>query len=92
MTLIKGKHLGGFSLLPAKPGTCEWCAVAHEKEMPHNAQSMFYQYRFYNKHGRFPNWNDALSHCSDEMKKAWRDNLIEKGVDVDNGGVNPECA
>ncbi len=58
-------------MLPAKAGTCEWCAVEHQAQLPHDATSMFYQYRFYNEHGRWPDWRDAMSHCSDDMKKLW---------------------
>lgn len=103
--LIPGKHLGGgvsvdcktgketplgtFGLLPAAEGTCEWCAVRHFPSQPHNAQSMFYQYRFYNEHGRWPNWLDAMAHCSDELKTAWKSHLKKLGVDVDRGKVNP---
>lgn len=88
-TLINGKHLGAFALLPAKEGTCEECATAHPIELPHNAQSMFYQYHFFNSKGRWPNWKDAMEHCSDAMKNLWRKELRSKGVDVDAGKVNP---
>ena len=43
MKPILGKHLGAFSLLPAAPGTCPECAVAHPPELPHNQKSLFYQ-------------------------------------------------
>ena len=89
MNLVKGKHLEG-DLLPAKPGTCEWCAVDHQPEMPHDASSLFYQYRFFNEHGRWPNWQDAMKHCSDEMQKSWIHHLGERGVDVLNGGIYPK--
>lgn len=76
-------------MLPAKPGTCEDCATAHKPESPHNAQSLFYQYKFYNEHGRWPNWNDALAHCSEEMKVIWKSHLVAAGVDVEAGRVYP---
>jgi hypothetical protein len=70
------------TLLPAPPGTCPECAVKHEPEQPHNQQSLFYQYRFYHENGRWPNWRDAMSHCSDEVKAAWIKGLAEVGVKV----------
>lgn len=73
-------HLGGFQMLPAPPGVCEQCAVAHAPEAPHNAQSMHYQYRFFGRHGRWPTWGDALAHCTPELRKQWEDALLERGV------------
>lgn len=82
MELIKGKHLGAFAMFPAAPGTCQECAVKHEPEMPHNQQSLFWQYKFYNEHGRWPTWEDAMAHCTDEMKECWREALLERGVAI----------
>ena len=82
MEAIKGKHLGGFTLMPAKEGTCPECAVNHEPELPHDAKSMFYQYKFYNEHGRFPAWNDAIAHCEDDVKMLWVQSLREHGVEI----------
>lgn len=75
-------------MLPAKEGTCEECAVAHDPTHPHNAQSMFYQYKFYNEHGRWPNWKDAMKHCDKKMKAFWTKSLTDAGVDVKGGKVN----
>lgn len=66
-------------LLPAKEGTCPICATEHEPEMPHNQQSLFYQYRFYGIRGRWPTWADAVAHC-DEMKDHWETALRDRGV------------
>ena len=66
-------------LLPPKKGTCPICAVRHEPEMPHNQQSMYYQYRFYGVRGRWPTWADAIAHCSEEMQDEWRARLQETG-------------
>jgi len=62
-------------LLPPQPGTCPECAVVHEPEMPHDKQSLYYQTQFYLRHGRWPTWEDAVAHCSDEMKWLWREEL-----------------
>lgn len=70
---------GTTMMMPAKEGTCEWCATAHDPTQPHNNQSMFYQYRFYNEHARWPTWTDAMSHCSDIIQKHWKEELIKLG-------------
>jgi hypothetical protein len=69
-------------LLPAPLGTCQECAVKHDPAMPHNQQSLHYQYNFYFKHSRWPTWKDALAHCTPEMQARWIAALKEKGVDV----------
>lgn len=76
-------------MLPAREGTCESCAVTHDPGMPHNAQSMFYQYRFYNEHGRWPTWIDAMSHCDEKTKQIWKEALERNGVNVEAGEVSP---
>lgn len=78
----KHPHLGGFSLFPPKAGTCPECAALHEPEMPHDPHSLYYQYNFYGKHKRWPDWNDALEHCGPEMKKAWIEELNKRGIKV----------
>lgn len=84
-------HLGGFTLLRGKlkEGQCAECAVVHEPEMPHNQQSLFWQYSFREKHGRWPTWADALAHCSPEMRAQWATALAEHGVIVPNGQAHP---
>jgi hypothetical protein len=87
--IIPRKHnrLGGFDLLPAAPDTCPECAVKHEPEEPHNQQSLFYKYKFFNEYGRWPTWEDAMSHCSVEMKALWIAELAKEGVIVEERGV-----
>lgn len=75
-------HLGGFALLPPKPGTCATCATKHAAELPHNQQSLFYQYNFYGQTGRWPTWVDAMAHCSEPMKAEWIKALRVRGVEV----------
>lgn len=65
----------GFQIMPARAGTCAVCGVKHEPYMPHNAQSMFYQYRFFGQHGRWPTWSDAIAHTTPEMQTAWKAEL-----------------
>lgn len=67
-------------LLPPRPGVCPICAVDHPPELPHNAQSMYYQYRFYGVRGRWPTWADAVAHCSAVMQQQWRSELESRGA------------
>lgn len=79
---------GQVFLLGPKPGVCQQCAVDHRPTEPHNAQSLAYQYWFYNENGRWPDWRDAMAHCSPEIQKHWRSELAKLGVDVDSGQIN----
>jgi len=78
----KKSHLAPFKMMPTRHGTCPECGIAHPKEYPHKQNSLAYQYSFYNDHGRFPTWEDALSHCDEEMKAKWIKSLKELGIDV----------
>lgn len=69
-----------MTLLPAPPGTCQQCAVAHAPEQAHNQQSLFYQYYFYGKNGRWPTWTDAIDHCAPELKEKWVLELAKRGI------------
>ena len=82
---VKAKVLGleDMTLAPPRAGTCPECAVNHDPAMPHNAQSLYYQYKFRQKHGRWPTWSDAMKHCTDEVRAAWIKALAEKGVIVE---------
>jgi len=77
---------GGAYLLPAAPDTCQWCAVDHAPEAPHNQQSLYYQMKFNAIHGRWPTWSDAMAHCTPELQAAWRERLVEmmreKGMEI----------
>lgn len=80
----------GMFLLPPAPHLCQDCAAQHAPDQPHNAQAMFYQVKFQMEHGRAPTWADAYAHCAPGLQAAWRAALIERGVDVDAGQINPE--
>lgn len=82
MGFLQEKH--GIMMLGRTPeGTCPECAVKHDPKMPHNRDSLAYQYKFYDEHGRWPTWMDAMAHCDEEMKQAWIEALREKGVVVE---------
>lgn len=81
MGYLKEKY-GMMMLGSTPPGTCPMCAVAHDSEQPHNIQSLTYQYKFYDQHGRWPTWADAMNHCSNEIKAYWTEELEKRGVDI----------
>jgi hypothetical protein len=75
------------TLLPPAPHLCQACAIEHHPTMPHNCQSMFFQYWFYQQNDRFPSWLDAMSHCSPEIQEQWKAALIEKGQNLEHRGI-----
>ena len=77
----KERHEGmAWNVLPPAPDKCQICAVKHEPEIPHNAQSLYYQMTFNGMVGRAPTWADAMAHCSEEMKAAWKRELTQKNA------------
>lgn len=89
MNVIQGKHLGPWKVLGPGPGVCQECAIDHKPEQPHNAQSLAYQYFFYNEHGRWPNWKDAWAHCSEDVQAHWKRELSALKVDWEAGRIRP---
>lgn len=82
MGYLKERH--GLAILGrTPPGTCPMCAVKHDKAMPHNRDSLAYQYKFYDEHGRWPTWADAMEHCPQEVKDYWVAALTARGVKVE---------
>lgn len=74
----------GLTLLDKTPdGTCPLCAVKHDPEQPHNRDSLVYQYKFYDEHGRWPTWKDAMEHCDQDVKDFWIEQLSKRGVKVE---------
>lgn len=79
MGYLQQRH--GMMMLGKTPdGTCPECAVAHDPRMPHNQQSLTYQYHFYDKNGRWPTWEDAMAHCTKTVQDFWKVALREKGI------------
>lgn len=76
-------HLPFRLLGKTPPGTCPECAVAHPPEQPHDQQSLTYQYKFYDQHGRWPTWEDAMAHCPFDIKLYWSNALAERGIVVE---------
>lgn len=71
---------GGAFLMPPAEDVCQKCAIKHDPAMPHNNDSLYWQYYFYSRNGRWPVWKDALAHCSLEVQEAWKAALQERGV------------
>ena len=71
-------------LAPPVAGTCPECAVKHAPAMPHNAQSLYYRYKFRQKHGRFPTWSDAMAHCTEDVRKLFTEEMERNGVVVED--------
>lgn len=72
-------HLEPMKLLPCRPDVCQECAVDHEQQLPHDAQSLYYQYKFYGEYGRWPTWKDAVAHCHKKVRDACEAKLREMG-------------
>ncbi len=64
------------------PGACPECAVKHDPGQPHDQASLAYRYKFYDQHGRWPSWEDAMAHCSEDVKALWVAQLRRLGVDI----------
>lgn len=72
-------------ILPPREGRCPVCAATHAPELPHNKDSLYYQMRFRQQHGRFPTWKDATAHCSPEAKRFFADEYAKRGISIDVG-------
>jgi hypothetical protein len=62
-------------LLKPPPGNCQECARAHRPELPHDKNSLYYATKFKMAHGREPSWDDAMAHCTEEMKQQWNETM-----------------
>ena len=85
MGYLKDKH-GCILLGATPPGTCCECATNHDPRLPHNRDSLAYQYKFYDKYGRWPTWIDAMAHCTEDIKVQTIAILREHGVEVYEDG------
>jgi len=83
MNIDKLPKVGDFHLMPCASDVCQECGVDHAPKTPHNQQSMYYKYKFYSQHDRWPTWADAMEHCTDDVKQRWIEGLKMHGVEVD---------
>lgn len=78
------ENLSGFMLLGVAPeDTCQQCAEKHDPGVLHNKNSLYYQYWFKSKHGVWPTWRDAMSHCDAETQEMFMKSFEELDVDID---------
>jgi hypothetical protein len=78
-----------MQLLPPKQDVCQQCANENhtDPEQPHDQQSLYWQYWFYGQNGRWHTWNDAMAHCSNEVKQIWITSLKNHGVEIETEAV-----
>lgn len=72
------------------PGTCKLCATVHRPEEPHDRDSLYYQHRFRLRYKRFPTWEDAMAHCSEDMKARYAAKLARRGIFIVKNHENGE--
>lgn len=83
MTALKPLK-GGMSILMPPPNKCQVCAVEHDPKEPHNKDSLFYQFVYAQDHdGKSPTWEEAMAHCSQEVKQKWITALAQHGIIVE---------
>jgi hypothetical protein len=85
---VISEQQNAMTLLPPSPDVCQMCAVDHPHDQPHNQQSMHWQYWFFARHRRWPMWTDAMAHCTEEVKRYWRKELV--GLMTVTGETVPE--
>ena len=85
------KIMKPLALLPPAPHLCQICAIDHPEEQPHNAQSLYYRWWFALNNGRSPTWNDAMNHCSEDVKAPWLLQFAKCNIDINSpnltGGI-----
>ena len=72
---------GRISVKAPVPGGCRICGAVHDPAQPHDRDSLYYQNRFYKKHHRFPTWEDAMAHCSPEIRDAAMAEIQKRGTE-----------
>lgn len=78
--VVREFNLQNVTLLPPRPEACQACACTHDQQLPHNQQSLHYQYWFRLRFDRWPTWMDAMRHCTPEMRYSWSAELMKRGV------------
>lgn len=72
------------------PDVCRTCLYPHPPELPHNADSAYYQHHFRARRGRSATWQDAMSHCEPDIRRMWAENLAARGIGLESREV-PSC-
>jgi hypothetical protein len=74
--VLSEQHNVGM-LLPCASNVCQECATDHPHDQPHNQESLYYQYSFHAKHGRWPTWIDAVAHVPEPQRAIWLKALVK---------------
>lgn len=73
-------------LLQPGANACRFCACCHDSAEPHNLNSAYYQLWFAQQFGRAPDWLDAMSHCSSEVRASWEESVLAAGQPIRTTG------
>lgn len=79
-----------FRMLPPAPDLCQICATKHDPTQPHNAQSFYFQYWFFDTNGRKATWADAMLHCDEKTKAPWLAGFEACGIDINSENLTGE--
>lgn len=74
---VKKTSPSEMTLLPPHPAACQECGRKHLEDEPHDPNSLYYQVAFHRKHGRYPDFLDAMEHCSYQTKAIWAKSFHE---------------
>lgn len=72
-----------LNFIKARPGACPECNADHHVSQAHRWGSDFYMNGFFDKHGVYPTWGDALAHCREDVRMNWEQVLLAQGVTAD---------
>jgi len=72
-------ELRHLTLAPPPLDRCQICAAKHELAEPHDPTTLYAQTLHTHLLGRAPTWADALAHCAEPVRTAWRAQLKERG-------------
>ncbi len=84
---VKVVPFAAMHVLPPESG-CSECGREHDEGLPHDLQSMVYQYAFRNRTARegderWPTWLDAMAHCTPATRGLWISAMREHGIQLD---------
>lgn len=92
---VKTFGFGAWDVLPPESG-CPECGTEHPVELPHDLESLVYQYSFRNREARagreerWPTWIDAMAHCTEQMREDWIAKMAELGFHLNEDGTITE--
>ncbi len=71
---------GDYTFLPPPPDHCQLCGTRHGPRDAHDATSLFWATRFFQRHGRQGTWADACAHLPPETQATYREVLAGMGI------------